>query len=103
MLEWTVQKLLIAVLSFAVTCASAVPSSSSITAELAKKCRSLAIQAYPTQPAGVKSRFEEQQRAYFRECVAKWQDVNLICQSDMGPKHFNVGRLKPWVTMRGVV
>jgi hypothetical protein len=66
-----VQGISIGALSFAVVLASTTPSSSSITAELAKKCRALAIQAYPTQPAGVKSRFEEQQRAYFRECVAK--------------------------------
>jgi hypothetical protein len=43
----------------------------SITAELAKKCRAMAIKAHPTQPAGTKSNFGEEQRTYFRECVAK--------------------------------
>ncbi|MGP0058180.1 MAG: hypothetical protein ACLPID_02670 [Beijerinckiaceae bacterium] len=50
--------------------AGASPSVS-VTAELAKKCRAMAIKAHPTQPAGTKSTFAEEQRTYFRECVAK--------------------------------
>jgi len=41
------------------------------SAELAKKCRALAIKAHPTQPAGSKSGFEQAQRDYFRDCLAK--------------------------------
>jgi hypothetical protein len=41
------------------------------SAELAKKCRALAIKAHPTQPAGSKKGSEQAQRDYFRECVAK--------------------------------
>ena len=41
-----------------------------LTAELAKKCRALAIKAYPTQPAGGKSSSERSQRDYFQTCVA---------------------------------
>ena len=41
------------------------------SAELAKRCRALAIKAHPTQPAGSKRGSEQAQRDYFRECVAK--------------------------------
>jgi len=47
----------------------------SITAELAKKCRELAIKAHPTQRAGTRSSTGEEQRAYFRDCVAKNGDM----------------------------
>jgi hypothetical protein len=39
-----------------------------ITAEVAKKCRELAIQAHPPQPAGTIP-YSEEERAYFKECV----------------------------------
>jgi hypothetical protein len=39
-----------------------------ITAEVAKKCRELAIQAHPPQPAGTIP-YAEAERAYFKECV----------------------------------
>jgi len=42
-----------------------------LTAELAKKCRALAIRAHPTRPAGGKSSAEQAQRDYFRACVSK--------------------------------
>ena len=42
-----------------------------ITAELAKKCRLMAIQAHPTQLAGKKNTgVEAAQRNYFSDCVA---------------------------------
>lgn len=45
---------------------------SAITAELAKKCRAMAIKAHPTQMAGTKpTGVEKAQRDYFTECVAK--------------------------------
>ena len=45
-------------------------SSLAITAELAKKCRLMAIQAHPTQLAGKKNTgVEAAQRSYFSDCV----------------------------------
>lgn len=44
---------------------------SAITAELAKKCRELAIKAHPTQRAGTKTGAAKAQQDYFRACVAK--------------------------------
>ena len=46
-------------------------ASLAITAELAKKCRLMAIQAHPTQLAGKKNTgVEAAQRSYFSDCVA---------------------------------
>ena len=55
----------------------AIPSRAQfvISAELAKKCRELAIKAHPTQPAGSKTGAEQAQRDYFRECIAKKGDM----------------------------
>jgi hypothetical protein len=39
-----------------------------ITADVAKRCRELAIQAHPPQPAGT-APYAAAQRAYFNECV----------------------------------
>ena len=50
---------------------SAATGASAITAEVAKKCRALAIKAHPTARAGTKGGFEEAQRAFFNDCVAK--------------------------------
>jgi hypothetical protein len=41
-----------------------------VSAELAKKCREMAVKAHPPQPAGT-SPYAAAQRDYFRECVAK--------------------------------
>ena len=41
-----------------------------VSAELAKKCREIAVKAHPTQLAGT-SPYAAAQREYFRECVAK--------------------------------
>ena len=47
-------------------------ASLAITAELAKKCRLMAIQAHPTQLAGKKNTgVEAAQRNYFNDCVAR--------------------------------
>jgi hypothetical protein len=54
-----------------VTMAFASEPAGAIDAELAKKCRAMAIKAYPPQPAGSKSRHAEAERAYFRNCVAR--------------------------------
>ena len=46
-------------------------ASLAITAEIAKKCRLMAIQAHPTQLAGKKNTgVEAAQRSYFSDCVA---------------------------------
>jgi hypothetical protein len=42
-----------------------------ISAELAKKCRALAIQAHPTQQPGSRYGSGQAQREYYRECIAK--------------------------------
>lgn len=69
-------------LVFAGSIASAEPAppgrsgaASPISAELAKKCRALAVQAHPRQPAGAKSGHEQAQRDYFRNCIAKGGNV----------------------------
>ena len=49
---------------------SAVPSVAAISADLAKKCREMAIKAHPPQPAGTKA-YAQGERAFFRECISK--------------------------------
>jgi hypothetical protein len=46
-----------------------------ITVELAKKCRTLAIAAHPTQLAGA-SAYAAAQRDFFNQCVAKNGDMD---------------------------
>jgi hypothetical protein len=41
-----------------------------ISAELAKKCRELAIKAHPTERAGT-TPYAQAQRQYFQDCIAK--------------------------------
>jgi len=41
-----------------------------ISAELAKKCRALAIKAHRTERAGTKA-YAQAQRDYFQDCIAK--------------------------------
>ena len=45
---------------------------SSITAELAKKCRAMAIKAYPTALAGSRKGSAENQREFFNSCSSAW-------------------------------
>jgi hypothetical protein len=52
----------------------AVPAQA-ITADLAKKCREMAIKAHPTMPAGSPSGYAAAQRGFFNECVAKNGDM----------------------------
>ena len=49
---------------------------SALTAELAKKCRALAVKAHPTTVPGKKTGSEQAQRDYFRDCVAKDGNVD---------------------------
>ena len=56
---------------------SAVPSGA-ITADLAKKCRDMAIQAHPPDLAGTRP-YAQAERDYFSQCVSKngqMQDTN---------------------------
>jgi hypothetical protein len=41
-----------------------------VSAELARKCREMAVKAHPTQLAGT-TPYAAAQRDYFRECIAK--------------------------------
>jgi hypothetical protein len=50
--------------------------SSPISADLAKKCRAMAIKAHPTPKVGSKGvGAEKAQRDYFQECVAKGGNI----------------------------
>jgi hypothetical protein len=42
-----------------------------ISADLAKKCRALAIQAHPTQQPGSRYGSAQAQREYYQQCIAK--------------------------------
>jgi hypothetical protein len=46
-----------------------------ISAELAKKCRALAIQAHPTQQPGSRYGSGHAQREYYQQCIAKGGNV----------------------------
>jgi len=47
-------------------------TASPISAELAKKCRALAIKAHPTERAGsTVGAYAPAQRDYFQDCIAK--------------------------------
>jgi len=59
------------VLALAAYLPMTVPSSA-ISADLAKKCRAMAIKAHPNPPAGKKATgAEKAERDYFQACVAK--------------------------------
>ncbi len=53
-----------------VALALAPAPASALTAEVAKKCRELAIKAHPQNPAGTKA-YAQAQQEYFRDCIAK--------------------------------
>jgi len=54
------------------TTPSARSKAGPISAELAKKCRALAIKTHPTKPAGSKDgAYAQAQRDYFQDCIAK--------------------------------
>jgi len=44
---------------------------SAITADLAKKCRELALKAHPTPRPGTKAGAGKAQQDFYRDCVAK--------------------------------
>ena len=64
------------VLSLAVYLPPTHPSFA-ITADLAKKCRAMAVKAHPTPVAGSKAGgIEKAQRDYFQSCVAKGGEMD---------------------------
>lgn len=60
-----------------------VSPSFAITAELAKKCRGLAIAAHPTQLVGT-SAYAAAQRDFFNQCVAKNGDMGSGSSANTG-------------------
>lgn len=55
-----------------------------ITAELAKKCRAMAVTAHPSARPGTRTGAQKAQNEYYRECVAK--DGNMTGNLDDKPK-----------------
>jgi hypothetical protein len=53
-----------------------VQPASAITADLAKKCRELAVKAHPPVVAGSKAGSAQAERDFFRTCVAQGGNVN---------------------------
>ena len=49
--------------------AFAAGPAAAITAEVAKKCREIAVKSHPPQPAGTKN-YAQAERDAFRDCVA---------------------------------
>jgi hypothetical protein len=50
---------------------TAPPPASAVTAELANKCRAMALKAYPRKLAGSKKGTSGAERKYFQDCVAR--------------------------------
>jgi len=48
----------------------ATPPAMAITADLANKCRQLAIKAHPPQPIGAKTGTAGAERKYYGDCIA---------------------------------
>ena len=66
-----------ALVAFAVVALTS-PAASAISADLAKKCRELAIKAHPTQPAGTKSGTEGAQGLLPAVHRQEWRYVEII-------------------------
>jgi hypothetical protein len=56
-------------------CLSSGAHAEALTAELAKKCRDLAIKAHPPRPAGTNP-YAQAERAYFNACVARHGEMS---------------------------
>lgn len=69
------------VFAFAAIAAAAEPASA-LDAALAKRCREMAIAAYPTQPAGSATGHAKAQRDLFNECVAKEGNIEPPAGAD---------------------
>jgi Protein of unknown function (DUF1236) len=74
---------LLAVLFCALTLAGTAPALTAVeTAQGAKMCRQLAIEAHPTQIPGVAQGTAQAQREYFRDCVAQMQQQDHLLLTD---------------------
>ena len=60
----------------AVVTFSTVQFAHAVSAELAKKCRELAIKAHPRAVAGSSKGTAQAERDYFRQCIAKGGNVD---------------------------
>ena len=58
-----------AVLSLFILFTTTAPAAA-ISADLATKCRQMAIKEYPPKPVGTKGGTAEAQRKYYRDCIA---------------------------------
>lgn len=61
-----------------------------ISADLAKKCRDLAIKAHPYTVPGIKSGNAEGQRVYFKDCVEKGGNMSAE-RAEPGKPSRNIG------------
>ena len=57
-------------------------SASAITAEVAKKCRELAVKAHPPAIAGSRTGSGQAEREFFRACVAQGGNVKDDSQKE---------------------
>jgi hypothetical protein len=76
----------ITMLSIGIAIAGATAShpAFAISADLAKKCRDMAIKAHPFDIAGSKTGSAAAERSYFNECVAKGGNMPESRQEDSG-------------------
>lgn len=58
-----------ALFGFSINLAASTPASA-ISADLANKCRQMAIKAHPPQRAGTKTGTAGEERQYYRDCIA---------------------------------
>jgi hypothetical protein len=65
----------IAIVAAAVCSMPMIPSASAITADVAKKCREVAIKAHPPTTAGSKTGTAQAERESYRACVAQGGNV----------------------------
>jgi hypothetical protein len=68
------------IISVSVLILSGASPAIAISADLAKKCREVAIKAHPPEPAGTRS-YAQAERDFFRNCISKSDDAK-----DNGPQ-----------------
>jgi hypothetical protein len=70
----TAKPIVSAVVIAAVGVVSVVPSASAITADVARKCRDVAIKSHPPTTAGSKTGAAQAERDAYRACLAQNND-----------------------------
>ena len=68
------------VVSLQILILSAASPAIAISADLAKKCRELAVKSHPPAPAGT-TPYAQAERDFFRDCISKGDDAK-----DNGPQ-----------------